>query len=323
MLHVLNGDSARMGLERSGVPGTFVVWPDVLYEGPTPLATGEEWIQTRARHLGSLVVPPDADVIARYRRDDAALEAFRDYDEVVFWLEHDLFDQLLLIRHLWWLRQRIYGAAPPTPRLSLVCRDIYLGPLNPDEFPPLFEARQPITATQMDTGSRAWRAFCAADPRLLNRMAADRTEYTESHFAELPYLRAALLRHLEEFPSAANGLSRTESQMLRVLHDGPLTFGAAFHASTALEERMFMGDLSFWQIAKTLATAPHPLIAIDPPPAGRLAPQGTLRITETGREVLAGRTDRIALNGIDRWLGGVHLTPAHVYRWNAAELVIC
>ena len=40
MLHVLNGDCARMGLERSGIPGAFVVWPDILYEGPTPLATG-------------------------------------------------------------------------------------------------------------------------------------------------------------------------------------------------------------------------------------------------------------------------------------------
>ena len=39
MLHVLNGDSARIGLEQSGIPGEIVVWPDVLYDGPTPLAT--------------------------------------------------------------------------------------------------------------------------------------------------------------------------------------------------------------------------------------------------------------------------------------------
>ncbi|MGH9410779.1 MAG: DUF1835 domain-containing protein [Vicinamibacterales bacterium] len=315
MLHVLNGDSARTGLERSGIPGSIVVWPDVLYEGPTPLATGEEWIQARAGFLASVAEPPDPDIVEGYRRNDAALEAFRDHDEIVFWLEHDLFDQLLLIRHLWWLGLRAKNMSRPT--LSLVCRDIYLGPLKPEQFPPLFAERQPITATQIETGSNVWRAFCAADPRPLKRLATQYTDYTE-----FPFLRAAVLRHLEEFPSAVNGLSRTESQMLRVLEKGPASFSAAFRASTDLEERMFMGDLSFWQIARQLASAAHPLIAIDAPSMAAGIPKATLEITETGRDVLAGRADYVRLNGIDRWLGGVHLTAAHCYRWNGRELVV-
>jgi hypothetical protein len=318
MLHVLNGDSARMGLERSGIPGTFVVWPDVLYEGPTPLATGEDWIQVRARHLASLADLSDPHVIEGYRKNDAALEAFRDHDEVVFWLEHDLFDQLLLIRHLWWLGLRCQPdlSGPGHTRFSLVCRDIYLGPLQPEAFPPLFESRQPITMSHIATGSEIWRAFCAADPTGLARFAVQGREYTE-----LPYLKAALLRHLEEFPSLENGLSRTESLMLRVLLDAPLSFSAAFRASTDLEDRMFMGDLSFWQIAKTLAAAAHPLVAIDPAPNGRVVPAATFRITDTGRDVQAGRADQIELNGIDRWLGGAHLTRAHGYRWSAPEVI--
>lgn len=318
MLHVVNGDSARMGLERSGIPGTFIVWPDVLYEGPTPLATGDDWICARAGYLASLDEAPDPHLIEGYRNNDAALEAFREHDEVVFWLEHDLFDQLLLLRHLWWLRLRTGAASSQQglPRLSLVCRDVYLGPLQPEAFAPLFEARQPITESQIAMGSEIWRAFCAADPTRLARFAAEDGEY-----AELPYMKAALVRHLEEFPSIDNGLSRTESQLLRVLLDGPLTFGAAFRASTDLEERMFMGDLSFWAIAKTLAAAAHPLVAIDRAPNGRLMPAATLRVTDAGRDVLAGRADLIALNGIDRWLGGTHLTRAHGYRWNAPEVV--
>ena len=319
MLHVLNGDSTRMGLEGSGLPGTFLVWPDVLYEGPTPLATGEEWIRVRADHLASLSVPRDAAVLERYRRSDDALEAFRTYDEVVFWLEHDLFDQLLLIRHLWWLGLRCRPEPAGTcPRLSLVCRDLYLGPLSPERFPPLFEARQPITDTQIQTGSKLWRAFCGADPRPL---AAEAMGPEAAEYRELPFVRAALVRHLEEFPSVTNGLSRTESQLLRVLRDGPRSFGAAFRASTDLEERMFMGDLSFWQIAKTLASAPAPLIALDGPTAIEDAPKGTLAITGRGRDVLAGRADHVSLNGIDRWLGGVHLTPSNGYRWSGRELL--
>src|SRR5215831_21137725 len=111
MLHILNGDSARMGLEQSGIPGQFVVWPDVLYEGRTPLVTGDEWIAARTGALADLAERPPDEITDRYRRNDAALESFRDHDEVIFWFEHDLFDQLLLIRHLWWLKERAAGHA--------------------------------------------------------------------------------------------------------------------------------------------------------------------------------------------------------------------
>jgi hypothetical protein len=46
-----------------------------------------------------------------------------------------------------------------------------------------------------------------------------------------------------------------------------------------------------------------------------------LRLTAAGARVLAGEADYVRLNGIDRWLGGVHLvaepgagTP--IWRWN-------
>jgi hypothetical protein len=42
-----------------------------------------------------------------------------------------------------------------------------------------------------------------------------------------------------------------------------------------------------------------------------------LRLTETGREVLADRQHHVALNGIDRWIGGVHLSgPSAAWRWD-------
>jgi len=307
MLHILNGDSARIGLERSGIPGEFVVWPDILYEGPTPLATGEEWIAARTAYLDAIAAQAPGAVAERYRRNDAALEAFRDHDEVVFWFEHDLFDQLLLIRHLWWLNgrgARNAGRAQDTVRITLVCRDTYLGPLQPAQFLPLFVERQPITDAQIEWGSRAWRAFCGDDPtRLL--------PFARTPSPDLPFLAPALRRFLEEYPSTANGLARTEQQLLRVLSTGPLTKHAAFRASNDLEEAIFMGDLSFFNIVDALASAPHPLVT----------DRGTISLTDTGRDVLAARADHIALNGISRWLGGVHLAPQRLWRWTGSSLL--
>ena len=36
MIHILNGDSVRMSLEQSALPGELVVWGDTLYVGPVP-----------------------------------------------------------------------------------------------------------------------------------------------------------------------------------------------------------------------------------------------------------------------------------------------
>ena len=315
MLHVLNGDSARIGLEQSGIPGEIVVWPDVLYEGPTPLATGEEWIAARTAHLAGVSDRAVDDVSARYRRDDAVLESFREHDEIVFWFEHDLFDQLLLIRHLWWMGERGARSAGGETRFSLVCRDAYLGLLKPDAFPALFAGRRPITEAQIDLGSQAWTAFCRDDPSRLPALAT-------AVLPDLPFLPAAMRRFLEEYPSTLNGLSRTEAQILRVASDGPLSVGKAFRESAALEEALFMGDLSFFGIVEGLADARQPLLTIDEPSNVPLSfVEKPIRVTEAGRAVLAGRADHVSLNGIDRWMGGVHLTPERLWRWTGTSVI--
>ena len=41
-----------------------------------------------------------------------------------------------------------------------------------------------------------------------------------------------------------------------------------------------------------------------------------MELTDVGRAVQAGERDFIELNGIDRWLGGVHLVSGQVWRWH-------
>jgi hypothetical protein len=42
-----------------------------------------------------------------------------------------------------------------------------------------------------------------------------------------------------------------------------------------------------------------------------------LALTDVGRAVLEGRADRVEVLGIDRWLGGTHLRPGYVWRWDS------
>src|SRR4051794_32851185 len=111
MLHITNGEATKIPLEQSGVPGRFSSWDDILHDGPTPLVSGEEWLAARGEYFASVGYGTADEMIRAFRSKDEALERLEHEDEVIFWFEHDLYDQLLLIRHLWWLGAKGAGRA--------------------------------------------------------------------------------------------------------------------------------------------------------------------------------------------------------------------
>jgi RNA polymerase sigma factor (sigma-70 family) len=319
LLHVLNGDCTADGLRQSDVPGMLAVWADVLHEGPVPPDDDlESWLEIRTRFHTSDVADEEANVIMRDWQ--AELEKFRDYDEVVLWFEHDLFDQLLLIRHLsWWARQD-----PGLTRLSLICIGEYpgfpnfhgLGELSPDQLASLLDTRQLVTQRQIELGRTAWSAFTADDPARL-------VQLLERDTSALQFLDGALLRMLEDYPAVSNGLPRTERQILEQLVAGPKTPDELFVGSAQREERVFMGDATFWDRLHYLAREPAPLIEWDMTTRPPRLPGGAIRITDAGRAVLEERADWLRISGIDRWIGGVHLTcPGPHWRWDAGRRVL-
>jgi hypothetical protein len=74
-----------------------------------------------------------------------------------------------------------------------------------------------------------------------------------------------------------------------------------------------MGDLSFFAILRELASAHFPLLRME-------IHAGLVTLTEVGRRILNFQEDHVHLNGIERWLGGVHLTgTGAVWRWDNAH----
>jgi hypothetical protein len=319
LLHITNGSIAADGIRRSGVAGKVTPSADILHEGPTPSGLPpERWRKVRARYLAEHGYCGYEECLADLTEWDHAVDEYRSYDEVVLWFEHDLFDQLELIRVL-----DLIARGPAAPRASLICVDrfpgferfIGLGQLDAGQLASLYPARRPVTREQIALASAAWEAFRAPDPRGL----VDLARRTETD-ATLPFLGDALLRFLADYPSVENGLTHTETLSLDALTGGPLEAGALFMRTQAREARPFMGDMPFFDIMRTLARARVPLVAISEPPAAWDLRGHTIELLDAGRDVLSGRVDRIALNGLDAWRGGVHLNgTAPVWRWDAGR----
>jgi hypothetical protein len=227
MLHVTNGDCAAEVLRAAGMQGDILPWRDVLHEGPLdPSLSLHDFSTLRIAFIAGQGWAERGRVEKDFRERDARLERAASDDEVVLWFEHDLYDQLQLLQLLAWFH------AHPHPRLSLVCEAEYLGEMPPQRAAQLFPKRRPVTQSQLLLGSRAWKAM------------GDVNSVVGEDLSELPFLKAALQRFLEEKPGP-DGLSRTERQALEALRGGPLAFDELFRRTQEREEARFLGDTVF------------------------------------------------------------------------------
>jgi hypothetical protein len=179
-----------------------------------------------------------------------------------------------------------------------------------------------VTGEQLALGATAWRAFTSADPERVERLARGDT-------SALPFLADALWRHLEQFPSVRNGLSRSETQALEAITSGPRSLLDAFVvANVEREERIFLGDAVFARYVEGLSRGRVPLLRLESG-GGVVAPrtpeqhrgywESRVELTRAGHAVLEGSMDWLEINGIDRWLGGVHLSGGDArWRWDGA-----
>lgn len=321
VLHVTNGDTAAGGMRAGGIGGEIVAWRDVLHDGPVPSGLPlDELSRTRARWLAEEGLGDLAWILREFEDRDAMLRRYTDFDEVVLWFEWDLYDQLQLIQILDFLADdSAHDRAETRTKLSIVSFDGYLGSLSSDRFADLHEKRREISDEMLQTGRAAWSAFRSADPRKLEEFAGKDT-------MPLEFLQLSLWRHLEELPSVRNGLSRSESQILEAVSQGPLAFHELFRRVADREERIFCGDAVMARYIERMSLTASPLLVyssgdrIDAPRTeedSRAFRNAEMALTATGREVLNCERDWIALGGSDRWLGGVHLDCGSAgWRWD-------
>ncbi|MEP7326632.1 MAG: DUF1835 domain-containing protein [Gemmatimonadota bacterium] len=316
MLHITNGDSAAGLILQGGIGGEILPWRDVLHEGPVPGGLELEAVsRVRSRFIADVGWGSESEVVASFERRDARLREVGREEEVVLWFEADLYDQLQLIQLLDYFHRH------PPRSLSLICiaghpavpRFLGLGQLTPEQMAGLFPIRQPVTPAHLELAHRAWLAFTASEPAGLN-------EFLQRDSTTLPYLAPALVRLLEEYPSVEDGTSRTERQLLIAVANGADTFEQVFRATQEMEFRSFMGDLTLWTRIGDLARPPAPALHMqvaelrDPGPLGN---GFTLRLTPLGRTYLDQTADLVAGHGIERWIGGVHLSGHRVsWRWD-------
>ena len=241
--------------------------------------------------------------------------ASRDYERVVLWLEHDRYDQFVLLRCLAWFAE--HGAPP---RLELVgpndfpgaTRFVGLGQLPPEALRLLWERREPIGAEQLAFGRRAWtrsarrirarsRRSCATARRCCPRSPARCTGICKSCRRSEKGSASRTSCCCEAL--AESGAQRAGRLVGLVMHDRDPLPG--------------LGDIGYDLALRELAALPEPLVLRSGGHAPRRVASRRGRDHGFGRAVLEGKRDWLELPLPERWVGGVRIAPEQRnWRWN-------
>jgi hypothetical protein len=285
-------------MKQANISGSFLSWQDLLHEGPAPESLSLEALsKRRAEFISQKGLGEFIEIYQSFKDRDSALKSFKKYDKILLWFEHDLYDQLQLIQLLDWFAKY----ASSNSKISIISPENYLGKATPKELREfLLYNRELVTHNHFITARKAWSAFSSKTPQAIYRLLGDDIE-------ALPLLGDAVKRILEEYPNTTNGLSRTAHQALLIISNGKNTSLDIFLEYQKSEERPFMGDILFWDILKKLVESN----LLNSTKNGQ-----ELKLTSLGVEVLRGKKNLLEFHKIDRWIGGVHLTPNNLWCWD-------
>ena len=311
-LIITNGDQAAELIEEAGLGDTVLPWRDVLHEGPVPDADDILFAKIRARTLADGHVVTSHKVQEDFKSRLELLKNHQLFDKIELWFEHDLYDQLQILQVLDMLSRfnRINN-------VTIVQSPTYLGMQPAEKIAKLQDLSLPVLDRMFAFASRAWRAYVSGGPKAIEEIRRD-------PIPGFPFMGMALLRLLQELPGA-DGLSRTERQILYRLNRGVNRPGMLFAQVLNMEEAAFLGDWSFFRILSSLQFCTRPALtglpqAFQP----RIFSDDSqrkefitsqLHITDFGKNLLEGKADFIGENALHRWWGGTELTTMDHWRW--------
>lgn len=294
LLHLRCGDDLRLRLQQAGIAGEYRCFADPICQGPAQ-DHGDllAWLGMRARFVALHSGQDAAAVRQRLGREYGALNRLHRHEAVWLWFDHDLWDQAALIRILSLLaeKRQVRGVLWLMPADGVLAfpelNDLALGALRPSL----------LTELQVEQAAEAWAAYAAPDPTALDAFRRRRLA--------LPFLGAAMRRHLRDLPWATDGLGLTERLVLSAIGAGTVEEVPLLRALRAADRQFRVTDLILRDVVARLRSGPNRLIAAAVP----------LQLTPRGAAVLAGQ-DRH--RPVPRRHAGVRVLPDPPWVWNPA-----
>ena len=309
-LHVVGGDSPagslKVALHLSR--DQFLINEDPISCGPAP-ATNDlgVWRSTRERFIRDMYIEWPDFSFDEYADNGLLMNAERLGQEtpVIVWVACGLPEQLLLA----WVIFLFDRLRLDMSKLSVVQfeklrprqRVLAMGELSPENIREFYPEPRHLNSEEAEELRRAWRVYTSSDPTVLSRYVAETSP--------MPLLHQAVGQLVYRYPDVQSGIGVWDERLLHyTMEKGPAgarVIGYTMGFSETLDQ---VGDSYLFRrlIALGSADLASPLISITG--SARTMRECEVKLTTFGQKVLAGEANHVQENGIDDWVGGVHLS---------------
>jgi len=320
-LHIRCGTDLQTTLPKAGFIGDFLEYTDPYSQGP--IIHDDNFLTNRIKFLHEsfthILNMSAEETKQRYEISHFKLTRAADtYKRIVLWFEHDSFDQLILARLLAYFAET--GSAEKLELISInhfpgSVRFIGLGQLPVEAIRLIWNQRVSINQHQLELASQIWKALGNDSPESLLSII------NSNEIHHLPDMHNAVERHIQELPSAFNGLSLTEHLSLEILKQQSITAGMLFKKLMLEYEPLpWLGDGMYWFILESMMQVSQPVFEISDEDLLKPWHERKLLITKSGRLVLSGKLDWLSFNPPDRYLGGIYIqSDKPCFRWSKGE----
>ncbi|OIQ26538.1 DUF1835 domain-containing protein [uncultured Vibrio sp.] len=287
-LHVRCGHDLQHKLKNCGFEGEFLPMIDPLCIGPIP-SDDKMFIAARAQYVTETLLPimgRTDSVQGVALHEQRSIERLLDdkHERIVFWVEHDAYDQLMLLRALTLLAHKTdaiielieISQFPGTERF------IGFGQLPEAAIRSCWQNRRPVNAKLMSQAEQCWQALRSPNPNTL-------FDLIEQHTLDaLPNIAKVLRRYLQELPNTNTGLSMTQQLAISVLAntERALTVDELFTEYQKIEPLPCLGDVMFYALLLPLAQLESPLLTLSKDEESWQ--KQTVRVTARGKLCLEG-----------------------------------
>lgn len=315
-LHVRCGHDIQQRLKDSGFEGTFLALIDPLCMGPIP-ATPQNFLAIRAQYVVETLLPvmkreDSVQDIVKFEQANIDTLLSDTFERIVFWVEHDSYDQLMLLRALT-LLENVENKVIELIELNQFPgteRFIGLGQLPKEAIRACWQYRNPVTAKLFSQAKHSWHAVTSPTPISMVNLI-------EQHDLDcLPNMLNVLIRHMQELPHSQTGLSLTQQIALEVLssQNRSILIKDWFEQYQQREPLPYLGDVMFYALLLPLAQCQTPLITIES--RERDWWEQSVHITDAGQHCLEG----FMLAKQCYWVGGISNTNQNYWSWDHLQL---
>ncbi len=308
-LHVIDGVSAAALLKAALrlSRDQLLVNEDPLSCGPAPDTDDlGVWRSTRENFLRDMYVDCPDFSFDLYADNGLLMNAKRlgQEDDIVVWAGLGLPDQLLLAWVIFLfdrlsvdlskLRVVQFERLPPRHRV------LSMGELAPESIRNYCPEPRQLDLQDVEELRRTWRVYRSDDPTALSKYVTGGSP--------MPILHRALSQLLYRYPDVRSGVGVWDERLLHyTLEKGPAaalvianTFGITVSPDCVGDQYLFRRLIGMGNVALT-----SPLISVTG--STRIMRGCEVRLTAFGQNVLSGKVNNVHENGIDDWIGGVHL----------------